>query len=258
MRVIVFVSGTGGNLKTVIDLSLRKPLLIEVGLVVSDRLGIKAIDIAKKHKIPVIAIDFEKECGTWEECRRNRKTAKSYQACAVDFHDSILQKIISIEHKTKKHFDFVVLSYHRWIHGGLLDYFHERIINQHAGDLTAMKNNGKTRKYIGINPVLYALKNGEKRTRTSTFLVRSGHDSGEILCQGPWVEYAGSFPITKKSAYIHELTQKRDSDWTALKFVLENIGLGRFGLARNNCHQDGCVVVTYDGKALPYGGIDLS
>ena len=216
MEIIVFASGGGGNLKAAIDLSLKKPNLIKVGLIVTDRLKIQAIDIAKQYNIRVIAEDFEKKCGKWIESKNDSIKAELYRKRSLDWHNNILKQIIKLERQRKSPFDFVVLSYHRWIHGDMLTYFSERMINQHAGDLTEMSRNSFERKYRGINPVLMALGDGKNRTRTSTFLVRENHDGGEILCQGPWTVYYGTLPITKDSALRHALTQKKQSDWPSL------------------------------------------
>ncbi len=259
MNVIVFASGGGGNLKAVIDVSIKKPCLIKVGLVVTDRLGIPAINIAKSFGIPVFAYDFEKTCGVWAQCKKSEKTAHQYSACARSFHDMVLKKIQELEEKNKETFDLIVLSYHRWIFGNLLAYFKNRIINQHAADITVMKDdNNKERKYIGINPVLYALQAGEKKTRTSTFLVQDGYDNGEILCQGPWVEYTGVYPPSKKAAYDHELVQKKESDWPSLTFAIEGIAQGYFSYSSSIQHPDGCQTIYYKNVKLRYEGVDLS
>ncbi len=259
MNVIVFASGGGGNLKAVIDVSLMKPNLVKVGLVVTDRLGIPAIDIAKSYGIPVFAYDFEKMCGVWALCKKSKKMAHQYTVCARNFHDLVLKRIQELEKNKKDPFDLIVLSYHRWVFGNLLTYFKNRIINQHAADVTIMKDdNNKERKYIGINPVLYALEAREKRTRTSTFLVQDGYDNGEILCQGPWVEYTGIYPPSKKAAYDHELIQKKESDWPSLTFAIEGIAQGYFTYSPSIRHPDGCQTIYYKNVPLPYGGVDLS
>lgn len=256
MHVIVFASGGGGNLQAAIDLSLRSPHLIKVGLVVTDRMGINAIKIAQKYKIEVLASDFEKACGKWHECKDNPEKRYQYQQAGIMWHNTVLDRIISIEKNKKYPFNFVVLSYHRWIHGNLLNYFADRIINQHAGDLTILDND-KTRKYIGIDPVFLALKKGELKTRTSTFLVREGHDTGEILCQGPFVTYTGEKPVTKKQAWKHEQKQKRKSDWPSLTFALQHIAEGDYGIIKNVFHPAGGNILTFKNKKLSYGGIDL-
>lgn len=258
MNVIVFASGGGGNLKAVIDVAQKKPNLVKVGLVVTDRLGIPAIDIAHSFGIPVFAYDFEKICGVWAQCKKTQETAHRYSQCAISFHNKVLKEIKALEKKIKDEFDLVVLSYHRWVFGELLTHFKNRIINQHAADLTVMKDhNNNERRYIGINPVLYALEGGEKRTRTSTFLVQDGYDNGEILCQGPWVPYNGPSPVTKKSAYEHELIQKKESDWPSLTFAIEGIAQGFYSVSDAR-HLDGCQTIFYKNKKLPYGGVDLS
>lgn len=257
MNIIVFASGGGGNLKAAINLSLKSPELLNVGLVVTDRLGIPAIDIAKDFDITVLAYDFEQTCGVWGECKDDPIKAQQYTLAAEQFHDNVLEDIKTIEAQRKQVFDLVVLSYHRWIHGKLLSHFSERIINQHAGDLSIMSQQSDfIRKYIGINPVLMALNSGESRTRTSTFLVRDTHDGGEILCQGPWVDYTGTVPPTQNSAWQHEVRQKRESDWPSLTFALAGIAKGEFSLTDEE-YPDGCKVVAYKNKPLPYGGVDL-
>lgn len=259
MQVIIFASGSGGNLSAAINTSKKNPSLLNIGLVVTDRLGIKAIDIAKENNIPVIVSDFEKECGVWGDCKKDPEKKRRYFELGIKYHDRVLTQILRLEQTTGKQFDLIVLSYHRWIHGKLLAYFKDKIINQHAGDLSIMKKDYPLeRKYTGINPVLIALKRGEIKTRTSTFLVCEGHDTGEILCQGPWVTYNGSYPITKESALEHEIIQKRESDWPSLIFALERIAKGEFGISLQQKHLDGGRVLVFKRKALLYTGVDIA
>lgn len=258
MRVVVFVSGGGGNLKAAIQASAEHPGLLTVRLVVSDRLGIPAIAIAEEYGIPVIARDFESSCGVWALAKRDPQTASAYRQKAEKFHDGILTTIRAHEKAYGFLFDLAVLSYHRWIQGKLLAYFQDRMINQHAGDATVMRKDDPLRRaYVGINPVLLALRSGETRTRTSTFLVTEGHDTGEILCQGPWVPYEGSYPVTKESGWQHEVVQKERSDWPSLKFALCHIAEGDYAIAQTMFHKDHTRVLFFKGKALTYGGIDL-
>lgn len=256
MRVAVFASGGGGNLNAAIEAANQYPEILEIGLVCTDRLNIPAIDIAKAHSIPVVAKDFETLCGKWMECKGDARQEHQYQQCAVDFHNQVLLEIQDLEKHTRP-FDFIVLSYHRWIHGDLLRHFEERMINQHAGDLTVISLSTGERKYRGINPVFMALAAGEDKTRTSTFIVREGHDTGEILCQGPWVEYRGLRPVTKETAWSHELVQKKQSDWPALRFSLLNLAQGNFSISRNRFHPDGNMMIAYKNKILSYGGVNM-
>jgi folate-dependent phosphoribosylglycinamide formyltransferase PurN len=254
MRTVVFASGGGGNLAAAIGLAAQHPDLVSVGAVVSDRLGIRAIDIAKDACIPVIARDFEAICGRWTDCRNDPVAAAIYKRQSIAFHDAILNDLIEIERKTGCPFDLAVLSYRRWIHGALLERFRDRMINQHAGDLSVLRNG--RRAYIGVDPVTVALAAGQRQTRTSTIVVTEGHDAGEILCQGPWVSYS-HLSLTPELARKHELVQKERSDWPSLRFALAAIAEGRLALGFKAAHCDGTRRVYLDGHPLPYGGVSI-
>lgn len=259
MNMAVFASGGGGNLKAAMGIANELPEQMRMRLVVTDRLGIPAITIAEENSISVITRDFDKECGKWKDCKDDPILRERYAEAGERFHDSILEQIQEYETAWREPIDIVVLSYHRWIRGKLLQHFEERMINQHPGDLTVMQpNNSNLRKYIGLSPVLDALRDGQKKTRTTNFLVRDGQDNGEILCSGPWTKYTGPYPVTKKDANAHELLQKEQSDWPCLRYVLQAISEGRFGIHKLLTHNDGCKVLTFDEQPLPYKGVDLS
>lgn len=255
MQVAVFVSGTGGNLNACLELQRLHPQLINIELVIADRHRILALEIAERNGVRVIAEDFERTCGIWKQCVGSKKKEEEYTRSAVRFHDAILRAIEEHETQTGAYIDLCVLSYRRWVHGALLERFRDRMINQHAGDLTARTPDG-TRIFTGINPVWTALCSGVRRTRTSTFLVNDGHDAGEILCQGPWVNVEMR-DFSKRVAADHEIRQKRESDWPSLAFALREIALGKLGIAHDAVHSDGLRIVTHNGHALPYGGVDL-
>lgn len=258
MNVAVFASGGGGNLNAVIKLSQELPQLVKVDLVVTDRIGIPAISIAKHHGIPVLAYEFEKVCGVWSQCKSDPTRSRIYTTCAKQFHDKVLSDIRIHESTQNNNIDLIVFSYHRWVFGKLLQEFKNKIINQHAADLTVFEHHPYSkRKYIGINPVLYALQAGEVQTRTSTFLVQNGYDNGEILSQGPWCRFTG-IKVSKETAFEHELKQKKVSDWPSLTFAVREIALGNFAFDPDDRYPDGCQSIYYKNSKLPYGGVDLS
>ncbi len=257
MSVVFFASNSEINLKVLHKLSIKYPKLISVDLIVTDRSKIGAIDYANKHAIPVLVQDFVKKCGSLKDVGSDQDKLHKYNACAVMFHNNILRKIKSFEHKRNRRFDLAVLSYYRWIHGDLLTYFSNRMINQHPADLTVFKKNRMTRKYIGIDPVYLSIKDGRRRTRTSTILVRAGHDAGEILCQGPWCTYKGPKPVTIASAAEHERVQERVSDIPALEYAVKAIAMGYYAISDER-HRDNTHVLYYKGKKLPYSGVNLA
>ncbi len=233
MHTVVFASGGGANLQTALDYAGDRPDLVSVNAVVTDRTGIRAIDIAKEHCIPVITREFSQIDKT-----------SNYRHASEKLHDEILGELLSLPCAI----DLVVLSYRRIIRGKLLKRFEGRMINQHPGDLSLRSEDG-TRVLTGCDPVYKALTSGIHATRTCCFLVREGMDTGEILCSGPLVAYTGPTPITKDSAWEHEQKQKAESDRPCLRFTLEAIATGRMSVKPGS--------VCLDGIALPYGGKDL-
>ena len=51
IRTAVFISGTGSNLKNLIEFSLKKKTPIEVNLIVSNNVKAKGLKFAKHYKI---------------------------------------------------------------------------------------------------------------------------------------------------------------------------------------------------------------
>lgn len=256
MSVVFFASNSERNLRSVYRLSKKFPKLLSVDLLVTDREDIGAIQYAKKNKIPIITQDFYKMCGNAVNAVSNPGKAKKYHLCSVKFHNLLLKKIKEFEKQRGQKFDLAILCYYRWIHGDLLKYFSKRMINQHPADLSVMKQGSKTRKYIGIDPAYLSIKDGNRRTRTSTILVRNGHDAGEILCQGPWCRYTGQHPVTPKRAAIHESKQEKVSDIPALVFTVQAIAKGKYAIGKAR-HHDGTHVLYFEGKKLPYQGVEL-
>jgi phosphoribosylglycinamide formyltransferase 1 len=255
MRVAIFVSHRSANLCACLELQDKFSSLLAISLVVSDHLASPAIDVAVNKGIPLIKGDFRGACGLWKDCKNDSRRAEEYRRAAIHFHDEILEEILTFERRTNP-VDIVVLSYHHWIHGKLLHYFQDRMVSQHSGDLSKLAANG-ARSYVGVNPVLAALRANEEKTRSSTFLVTNAHDGGEILCQGPWVDFVGTV-ADESSAKTHETRQKYQSDRPCIQFALHEIALGNFGIAQHLFHHDGSRMLTYCGRPLPYSGIDLS
>lgn len=244
MRVAVFSSQGPGNLQAALDAARSAPERIEVCLVVTDRLGIPSVKLAKDQGLAVISRDFGSTIAHLDGPER---------AAASDrLHDEILEEIRRFEERSHP-IDLCVLAYRRIVRGALYDYFRDRMINQHPADLTVLELDGR-RRYTGIGGLGRSLKDGVSATRTSTILVTQQVDGGEILVQG--APLAVSCPGGANYIVAHEKKQKRVSDWPALQLALNLIAHGRLSVGPP-LWPDGCRSVYLDGRRLGYGGFQL-
>ena len=253
-RVLVMVSATGANLTTLLDLSFRHPELIDVALVASDRPAAPGLDVARRAGVPTWPGSFTVECGRWSDCHTTAERS-AYRDRARAFHDRLCLRVEEFENRTGP-IDLVVLAYHRWIHGALLEKFAGRMINQHPGDLADLDMHG-TRSLIGLDPVGVALRRGDPSTRTSTFFVDDTPDGGAVIVRGPAVHYTGPRPPARADLLAHEMTQKRLSDRPALTWAVTALVEGRVTRSATQRHPDGSPVVLVDGRPTSLGGQDL-
>ncbi len=61
LKISVFISGRGTNLKSIINFSKKKNSLIEVNLVISDNKKAKGLNFAKKNKIRFLIVNYKKK-----------------------------------------------------------------------------------------------------------------------------------------------------------------------------------------------------
>ncbi len=254
MNIVFFVSGSGGNLKTILELQQDHKDLFRVALVITDRPNIKSIEIAEAYQVPVKVYNFYKECGP-SPIVNKQVSPEVYWAKSQALHDNILDDILQFEEENNITFNLSILAYRRIITGKLLAHFDGRMINQHPGDLAVQTKDGK-RKYIGMEAVTLALRDFND-TRTSTILVRAGMDTGEILCRGPKVTYQQGEPKTQQKIDKHENLQKAASDWPSLRFTVKGIANGYFEYSLAPVHADGLSRIFYNNQPLPYGGYEL-
>lgn len=243
MRIVLFSSGGPGNTNALLALQDAYPNLINVSLVVVDRLGIPTVDIAQSRGIPIIYREFDQLL----EHATDKETVQK------KIHDEILFEIRKFESKSWK-VDLAVLAYRRIIRGSLLEYFSGRMINQHPADLSIYSICSKQRKYVGINGHKQSLLDGMGGARTSCFLVDEGIDSGILIGQGQFVPFTGDF--SEDSIFEHEQLQKKMSDWPLLQTVVYHIALGNISLEINSNHPERQLF--FSGERLGYTGIQIS
>jgi phosphoribosylglycinamide formyltransferase-1 len=252
MRIGVLVSATGANLSTLLRLQAAEPDLVSVALVVSHAADVPALGVARRAGVEAWPGDFDACCGR-ASAARDEAARHAYRSRARSWHDRLNGRLARWE-RASGALDLIVLAYHRWIQGDLLDRFRGRMINQHPGDLSRLDSAGR-RMLAGRDPVLAALRAGHPATRTSTFIVDETQDGGALLCLGPEVSTAGRRP-TRADAEAQETTMKRNSDPVCLAWSVRAYGAGRIGVSARR-HRDGSAVVLVDGRPTPLGGVRL-
>jgi len=147
----VLVSGSGTNLQAIIDASESGRIDAEVKVVISDVPSAKAIDRAKKHGIPAVAIE--------------RKDFDSKKA----FESEIVKSLR--DHGA----DLVCLAgFMRIIGDTLLTSFENRIINIHPALLPS---------FPGLDAQGQAFEYGVKVSGATVHFVDEKTDHGPIICQ---------------------------------------------------------------------------
>ena len=152
MRIAVFVSGRGSNLKAILDYPDLKNF-VEVGAVFSDKTECKAFEIANEYGIKTFTVG---------EGEGRIKTA-------------IISEIIS-----QLKIDLIVLAgYLKLIPADLIDKFENKIINIHPALLPSFGGKGM----YGINVHCAVFDSSAKVSGATVHMVDKTYDTGRIIAQ---------------------------------------------------------------------------
>ncbi len=148
LKVSVFISGRGTNLKSLINFSKEKNCPIKVVLIITNNKKAKGIYFAKKNKIKLSIVNY-----------KNKSKA---------------EKKILLELK-KHNIDFICLAgFMKILSKKIVNFYKGKILNIHPSLLP---------KYKGLNTHKRVLKNREKFTGCTVHLVNSKLDTGKIILQ---------------------------------------------------------------------------
>ena len=148
VKVAVFISGTGSNLKSLIKFSKKKKSPISIDLIVSNNPKAKGLKLGKINKIKRKVYDFNKRYKIENRILSDLKEHKVKMICLAGFMEILSKNFI-----TK---------------------FKGKILNIHPSLLP---------KYKGLNTHQRALNNNEKYSGCTVHLVNSKLDSGKIVLQ---------------------------------------------------------------------------
>ena len=147
-RTAVFISGTGSNLKSLIQFSRTTKSPISINFVISNNSKAKGLNYAKKFKIKKKVLNF-----------KNKKLSE--------------KKLLSI--LNINNIDLICLAgFMRILSGNFIKKFKGKILNIHPSLLP---------KYKGLNSHKRALNDKEKYSGCTVHFVNSRLDSGKIILQ---------------------------------------------------------------------------
>ena len=148
IKVAVFISGTGSNLKSLIKFSKKKKSPISIDLIISNNPKAKGLKLGKINKIKRKVYNFKKKYKIENQILSDLKEHKVKMICLAGF-----MKVLSRNFITK---------------------FKGKILNIHPSLLP---------KYKGLNTHQRALMNNEKYSGCTVHIVNSKLDSGKIILQ---------------------------------------------------------------------------
>jgi len=148
LRVSVFISGRGTNLKSIINFSKRKSSPFKVVLIITNNKNAKGINFAKKNKIKYLFVNYKNKNNAESKILINLKNNNINFICLAGFMKILSKKIINT--------------------------YKNKILNIHPSLLP---------KYKGLNTHKRVIKNKEKFTGCTVHLVNSKLDEGKIILQ---------------------------------------------------------------------------
>ena len=148
VKVAVFISGTGSNLKSLIKFSKKKKSPISIDLIISNNPKAKGLKLGKINKIKRKVYNFKKKYKIENQILSDLKKHKIKMICLAGFMEILSRNFI-----TK---------------------FKGKILNIHPSLLP---------KYKGLNTHQRALNNNEKYSGCTVHFVNSKLDSGKIVLQ---------------------------------------------------------------------------
>jgi len=156
-RIGVLVSGGGSNLQAIIDAIKEDRLQAEIGVVISNKAGVYALERAEQNGIPTVVIDH-----------------KSFNS-VVEFSQAILECL------KRYQVDLVCLAgFLRILDRVVIDAYPNRILNIHPALLPAFGGKGM----YGHHVHEAVIASGTKYTGATVHIVTPETDVGPIITQG--------------------------------------------------------------------------
>jgi phosphoribosylglycinamide formyltransferase-1 len=156
-KIAVLVSGGGSNLQAIIDAVESKLIVAEIGVVISNKIGVFALERAAKHNIPTRVIDHKQYNSTKDFSQAIAECMRKYQV------------------------DLVCLAgFLRILDPVFIEAYRNRIMNIHPALLPAFGGQGMYGHYVHEA----VIASGTKYSGATVHLVTPETDIGPIVSQG--------------------------------------------------------------------------
>jgi len=153
----VLVSGRGSNLEAILDAVDRRYITKgEVRVVVSNKPGVVALEIAKKHGVPTAVLD-DKGLPKMDP-EYDAKTMATLEAHGVNSRDGLV----------------ALAGYFRILGSEFVEKYQNRIMNVHPALLPS---------FPGLEPQMRALEHGVKVSGATVHFAAKDVDSGPMILQ---------------------------------------------------------------------------
>ena len=200
MKIAVFVSGRGSNLKAILTSEELKQL-VEVKVVISDKISCPAFQIAESFSIPTYSIGDKAGCIKYEELI----------PLLLDFKVDLI----------------VLAGFLKLIPHELIDIFRNRIINIHPALLPSFGGKGM----YGSNVHKAVFESSAKVSGATVHFVDYTYDTGNIIAQK-----CVDISDVKSPEEIAERVIKIEHE--LLPFVLKKIALGKVSIVNKRVIVD--------------------
>lgn len=155
LKIAVFVSGRGSNLKSIAEAIKNREIEAEIAAVVSDKLDCPAFTIPRKHSIPTYSVSEEPKRG-------------------FNDYSFLIEKFIELK------IDLIVLAgFLKKIPDELVDKFENKIINIHPALLPSFGGKGM----YGMNVHKAVFDRSCQVSGVTVHFVNKIYDNGKIITQ---------------------------------------------------------------------------
>jgi len=191
LNIAVFVSGGGTNLQAIIDnIESGNITNTKIGLVLSNKRDVYALERAKKHNIPARVLT----CNEYDN---------------TDYYCNDLIELLE-----SMNIDLIVLAgYLAIIPKRIIDRYPNRIINVHPSLIPAFSGKG----YYGLKVHQGVLDRGCKVTGATVHFVDEGTDTGPIILQKAVMVKDNDTPDTLQKRVMEE------AEWVILPQAIDLI-----------------------------------